>query len=534
MNRTLLITFWVAALVMPALAQRTRRPATTTAPPDGSQTRPVVSRVHVGLVYVLQTIDLKPELGGEEQLMTLDGEPAPPLRTKNVTVGLVIDNEGHIVTRLAAPPISSSGARDAVENEILIRTERASRPYKAQFIGMDSATGLCLLQTDAGAAQTLQQAEFESPSAKPLTESNSREVQVWGFHPRQGQGQGQSGPLAMTVFPRINEAQGRIVKATHDFRYSAQNSLYYLLAPQLSAVQDGSLVVADGAVFGIAVFETGGKGYNLIYPISRVRDLAETLAKSKTNLAHGWLGAMGVDMYTPIKAGAAPAPVTTDLGVRVTAVIPDSPADKAGVRAQDILLAVNDHAVGSVAQLTSALRQIPGDCEVTLKIKRRGEYKFLQATLSPAPAMDDRQQVAILAKRLDGLETELGSLQQNDPRRHELEPKVTTMRTIMDGLLSPAPAEVKLRVLFGLEVQPLTEQLAKYFSVPNGLLTSAVLDSNRSARAGLKPGDIIVKAGDREVSDAASLLKILEESKSGSVDLLISRHGEQSRVQISR
>jgi hypothetical protein len=59
--------------------------------------KPVVSRVHVGLVYVLQTIDLKPELGGEEQLMTLDGEPAPPLRTKNVTVGLVIDNEGHIV-----------------------------------------------------------------------------------------------------------------------------------------------------------------------------------------------------------------------------------------------------------------------------------------------------------------------------------------------------------------------------------------------------------------------------------------------------
>jgi len=218
----------------------------------------------------------------------------------------------------------------------------------------------------------------------------------------------------------------------------------------------------------------------------------------------------------------------------VTAVIPDSPADKAGVRAQDILLAVNDHAVGSVAQLTSALRQIPGDCEVTLKIKRRGEYKFLQAILSPAPAIDDRQQVTVLAKKLDGLETELGSLQQNDPRRQELEPKVTSMRTIMDGLLRPAPADVKLRVLFGVEVQPLTAQLAKYFAVPNGVLTSAVLDSNRSARAGLKPGDVIVKANDREVSDAASLLKILEDSKSGSVDLLISRHGEQSKVQISR
>jgi S1-C subfamily serine protease len=532
MKRTLLITLWIAALMMPALAQRTRRPATTTAQPDGSQMKPVVSRVHVGLVYVLQTIDLKPELGGEEQLMTLDGEPAPPLRTKNVTVGLVIDNEGHIVTRLAAPPVSVaiSGARDAVENEILVRTERASRPYKAQFIGMDSATGLCLLQTEEGSAQTLQQAEFESPSTKPLAESNPKEVQVWGFHSRQGQ----SRPLAMTVFPRINESSGRIVKATHDFRYSAQNSVYYLLSPQLSAVQDGSLVVADGAVFGIAVFETGGKGYNLIYPISRVRDLAKTLAKSKTNLAHGWLGAMGVDMYTPIKAGATPAPVTTDLGVRVTAVIPDSPADKAGVRAQDILLAVNDHAVGSVAQLTSALRQIPGDCEVTLKIKRRGEYKFLQAVLSPAPAIDDRQQVTVLAKKLDGLETELGSLQQNDPRRQELEPKVTSMRTIMDGLLRPAPADVKLRVLFGVEVQPLTEQLAKYFAVPNGVLTSAVLDSNRSARAGLRPGDVIVKAGDREVSDAASLLKILEDSKSGSIDLLISRHGEQSKVQISR
>ncbi len=76
--------------------------------------KPVVSRVHVGLVYVLQTIDLKPELGGEEQLMTLDGEPAPPLRTKNVTVGLVIDNEGHIVTRLAAPPHSQGQSQGRV------------------------------------------------------------------------------------------------------------------------------------------------------------------------------------------------------------------------------------------------------------------------------------------------------------------------------------------------------------------------------------------------------------------------------------
>jgi S1-C subfamily serine protease len=290
--------------------------------------------------------------------------------------------------------------------------------------------------------------------------------------------------------------------------------------------------MSDGAVMGIAVFETGGKGYNLIYPISRVRDLAQTLAKSKTNLAHGWLGAMGVDMYTPIKAGATP--VTTDLGVRVTAVVPDSPADKAGVMAQDILLAVNDHAVASLAQLTSALRQIPGDCEVILKIKRRAEYKFLHALLSQAPAIDDRQQVSALANKLNGLETELGGLQQNDPRRQELEPKVTTMRTIMDGLLRPATPDVKLRVLFGFEVQPLTTQLAKYFSVPNGVLTSVVLDSNRSARAGLKAGDIIVKADNHEVSDAASLLKILEESKNGSVDLLISRHGEQSKVQISR
>jgi hypothetical protein len=153
----------------------------------------------------------------------------------------------------------------------------------------------------------LQQAEFESASAKPLAESNPREVQVWGFHPRQGQ----SRPLAMTVFPRINEAQGRIVKATHDFRYSAQNSVYYLLSPQLSAVQDGSLVVADGAVFGIAVFETGGKGYNLIY---RFRESAISQRRSPNQRPISRTD--GLERWALIcirRSKPAPsAPVTTD------------------------------------------------------------------------------------------------------------------------------------------------------------------------------------------------------------------------------
>src|SRR5262249_14550849 len=130
--RILVVLFWIFTLLQPASAQTWRRrnqslpktPApgsdktTAGASTSDQKSEPaseltgqdnsaeVVSRLQEaprtethGWVWVSRTIDLAQQLG-EDNLMTLDGEPLLEKRKPSVTLGLVIDDEGHVVTRL--------------------------------------------------------------------------------------------------------------------------------------------------------------------------------------------------------------------------------------------------------------------------------------------------------------------------------------------------------------------------------------------------------------------------------------------------
>src|SRR5262249_57349475 len=117
--RVLIVLFWIFTLLQPASAQtwRRRKPSQAQAPAgepasenDGARGALRRTEAH-GWVWVSRTIDLAQQLGGEYNIPTLDGEPLPVM--PSVTLGLVIDNEGHVLTRLAdatpdAPPVNVS------------------------------------------------------------------------------------------------------------------------------------------------------------------------------------------------------------------------------------------------------------------------------------------------------------------------------------------------------------------------------------------------------------------------------------------
>ena len=486
----------------PAGEAQTPAPATAPAPPGA-------------LVYVMQTIDLSQQLGSEENLMTLDGEPLPPMLAKNVTLGLVIDNAGHVITRLV-------GIGPNSPPQGILVTPQHGRPSKGRLLGLDAATGLCVVEVEAQGFEAPASVSRETPASSP--------VRLFGFNAAQIQSQSPSMGFAR---PRIHSFPGRITLALGDFRYQANQPLYRLVNPKLTPVQDGSLVVDnDGAILGIAVHDTTEEGQNLVFPIARVRSIAQAVIHSQGSLAHGWLGASGVTMYAPI--ARTTKPTASDLGVRIVDVFPDSPAEQAGIRTHDVLLAINDRSIASVEQLSSALRQLSADSEVSLRVKRGNEYKILHAKLVPAPALESGQQLNALASQLRGLEDKLRSLEPMDPQRSTLGPKVTTMRAIMDNILGPAPPEVKLRVRYGLEVEPLTTQLMRYFAVAGGLLITSVGEASQAARSGVRAGDVIVSVGDRQVNDLATLLKALDEGGERPPILAVSRQREQLQMTLAR
>lgn len=468
-----------------------------------------------GVVYIHQKIDMR---SSQEPLMTLDGEPAPSLILKNVTLGLVADKEGHIVTRLVGVSPSNPPL------EVLVLGQGFNKQYTAKFLGIDSVTGLCVLKVEGS--------NFLPPS---FAEANllpaQLPVKVRGFHPQQGQSQN---PMMTVMRPRIYSFDGLAVKATNDFRFTVHHPLYQLDAPQLTPVQDCSLIfTGESALFGIAVYDTNSEGQSIVYPAARVLNIVAKVVKSNESLAYGWLGATpDLNMAAPIQS-TQNLKTKPELGVRVRDVLPDSPAEQAGIKSKDILLSINERRVESNAQLTTALRQLPADSEVVIRLKRENEYKVVKARLVPSPALESNQIIPALVNQLEKMKSELNALPANDPERTIKQGKVETLDSVIKGIVQPAPPEVKLRVFYGFEAQPLSAQLLAHFSVPQGVLVASVAGGGRAAQGGLQAGDIIVKVGDKAIHDLGALLQTLDETKEPAV-LTVQRRQDSLTIKVPR
>ncbi|MGH9800988.1 MAG: PDZ domain-containing protein [Blastocatellia bacterium] len=524
--RILVVSCWILALLATASAQPARRKAQvpqthkteqTQAPiaPGGKANTPVLRQNQpIGWVWVTQTIDLAQQFGNEENIFTLDGEPPPSLLQKRISLGLVINDQGYVITRLIDVTPSNP------PNDLTVRAS-GGRPTKARFIGMDTVTGFCVVKVDG---EALRQANFANQSSLPPRLN----IKLYGFHPNQ-----EVNPerVSMTVTPRLNSFTGLISIAAGDFRFTAKNPIYFLTSPKLTAVQDCSLIFKDESVFGIALYDTGLEGKHIVYPISRVRAIAESVIKSNQSIAYGWLGANGQNFAPPIQTPTSNRK-PGEPGIIITAIAPDSPADLAGVMPKDILLSINDRRVETREQLATAIRQIPADSEVSLRVRRGGEYKMLKAKLAPAPATEPEQQLFAFVRRLEAMKAELKSISASDPKRQNLEARFNMMTNFVQAVTSPAPPDIRLRVIYGFEVESLTGQLMNYFAVTNGLLVSNVANKNKAASAGLQAGDVIVKVGEQQINNLPSLVNALDNSKDETIEVTVSRRRELMKISL--
>jgi S1-C subfamily serine protease len=517
--RILVVSIWILALALHAPAQSSRRkpraprPVAEPVVNDTSQQISLRQREPKGWVWVSQTTDLAKQYGGDENIMTLDGEPLPLMTKKRITLGLVIDDEGHIVTRLFdvspnSPPLNvTAQAAD-------------SKPFQTKFIGMDTVTGLCVLKAE--------RAGFTPAPASTLSSLPLRlSIRLYGFHPNLNQNS-----VSNIVFtrPRTRPVPGQIQKATGDFRYHENNPIYYLLSPAITPVQDGSLILEENdAVFGLAIYDIGSEGKHLVYPISRIKSIAQTVIKTNKSLAYGWLGINGQDTPSVINSPRPPEP-----GVIITVVAPDSPAELAGIKPKDVLLSVNDRRVGNRAQLGTALSQIPPHSEIKLGIKRGPEYRTVKAKLVPAPATEPEQELIAFTKNLEIVESDLRATPSNDPNRANLEARKKAWETFISGIYSEAPSDIRLKVFYGFEMQPLTSQLMNYFAVTSGVLVSSVVENNRAARAGLQAGDVIVQIGSKPVSTLTNLLAALDGAAGEAIEITVSRRRESLTIKLPR
>ena len=170
-----------------------------------------------------------------------------------------------------------------------------------------------------------------------------------------------------------------------------------------------------------------------------------------------------------------------EYGALVTEVTEDSPAAKAGLQEDDVILKFDGERVRSASHLMRLVRETPAGRSVTLQVSRGGQTRSLTAELEEREA------------------------HFRMPRIRVPEVDVRVMRRLRG---------FDRRARLGITAGNLTAQLADYFGVQQGegVLVREVLTGTPAEKGGLKAGDVIVRVNDGEVGSVSQLRRALAEA----------------------
>jgi S1-C subfamily serine protease len=289
--------------------------------------------------------------------------------------GFVIDEDGHIVTNAHVVEGAES---------VQVSLGEGGETFDADVVGADDSTDIAVLQVDAPADQL-----------HPLTLGESESVKVGDPVVAIGNPFG----LDRTVTAGIVSALQREISAPNGFTI---RDVIQTDAPINPGNSGGPLLDSAGRVIGVnsqieASGGNGNVGIGFAVPIDTVREVAQQLIDDG-EVQHAFLGVSGTDITPEI---ADVLNLDTEQGALVQSVVPDSPADKAGIQAGDadatiggqpvraggdVIVAVDGDAVADMSDVIAAVdSKQPGD-ELELTLIRGGDERAVTVTLGDRPA----------------------------------------------------------------------------------------------------------------------------------------------------
>jgi len=210
-------------------------------------------------------------------------------------------------------------------------------------------------------------------------------------------------------------------------------------------------------------------------------------------------------MVSDVDPKAAPG------GVKIDEVNDDSPAEKAGIKAGDIVVDYDGERVRSARQFTRLVQETPEGRSVAIGIMRDGKKQTLNATPETGrmtwnlgPEVDRAFREAERGFHFDvpaPRDFQYHFDDRDGARRFEYR---------VPNELMPFMGRPRGRL--GVTVQSLTDELQAYFGAKSGgALVSSVAKESAASKAGIKAGDVIVSVNGRTVSDADDLINKIED-----------------------
>ncbi len=373
-----------------------------------------------------------------------------PRDTTSLGSGFVISPDGYVLT-------NSHVVKDA--DEIVVKLSD-HRELLAKVIGTDARTDVALLKVDA-------------KDLPAVTIGNPNKLQVGEWVLAIGSPFG----FEQSVTAGIVSAKGRSLPGGNYVPFIQTD---VAINPGNSG---GPLFNMEGKVVGInsqIYSRTGGfMGLSFAIPMDVVMNVVDQI-KATGKAAHGWLGVQIQDVTRELAESFG---MKKPQGALVSKVLPDSPAEKAGLQIGDIITEFNGQQIETSGDLPPMVGITPINDKATLKIIRQGETKSLDFKVGLLPDEADKLAEAKVAPKLPHNRLGVNVIDLTDAQRE-------TLQIVKNGVL----------------VQDVAKGTAK--------------------DAGIQRGDVILRIQNNVVRDAADFEKIVTKLAAGkSVAILIQRQG---------
>ena len=215
-------------------------------------------------------------------------------------------------------------------------------------------------------------------------------------------------------------------------------------------------------------------------------------------------------------------------GVGVTEVVKDSPAEKAGLRKDDVIVRFDGESVTSVRKLTRLVSESSPDQTVRITVSRGGAEQELTATLT-------KHQM----ENVFGTDKIFGG---NLPRvlRGDNGVQVFPSPNWPPSINGSSGDEPWVFMIgganrrIGVSTQTLSKQLADYFGARDGgILVTSVTENSPAAKAGLKAGDVITAIDGEKVTSPGDLTRVLGKKETGDVSLTVLRDHNTRTIMVT-
>jgi serine protease Do len=375
--------------------------------------------------------------------------PRGPHTVRSLGSGFVINANGYILTN-----------NHVVDKATEIHVKLADgRDLLAKVVGRDPKSDLSLLKIDAAGLPVI-----------PLGDSAKLEVgaPVMAI--------GNPFGLEQTVTTGIVSATGRVIgEGPYDDFIQTDASIN----PGNSG---GPLINADGQAIGIntAIFsQSGGSvGIGFAIPVNSAKPVVTQLA-ANGHVERGWLG-VNIQSLTPDLAKGFG--LNNAQGALIAGVVEGSPAEKAGLKAGDVIADYNGRKVARSEDLPRAVAETPAGREVPVTVLRDGKTVTVTAKIAQLAEPDQK----VVADASNGKAT------------------------------------------LGLSVESLTPAQARQLGLSDshGVIVKGVQDGSPAANAGMRPGDVIVEVDRHAVANVGELRQVVQKHPKGApLVMLLHRDG---------